>query len=61
MGMSPTMGKNSELKQDSGHLPAALTAEIIPTDGLKLEETLVPGHLLNGAGRSKALAIVSKI
>jgi hypothetical protein len=36
---------------------------MIQTDGLptKLEETLVPDHLLNGAGRSKALAAVSKI
>jgi hypothetical protein len=34
---------------------------MIPTDSLNLEETLVLGHLLNGAGRSKALAAVSKI
>jgi hypothetical protein len=34
---------------------------MILTDGLNLEETLVPGRLLNGAGRSEALAIVSEI
>jgi hypothetical protein len=34
---------------------------MIPTNGLNLEETLVPGRLLNGAGRSEALTIVSEI
>jgi hypothetical protein len=36
---------------------------MIQTDGLptKLEETLVPDCLLDGAGRSEALAAVSKI
>jgi hypothetical protein len=36
---------------------------MIQTNGLptKLEEILVPDHLFNGAGRSEALTIVSKI
>jgi hypothetical protein len=40
-----------------------LTAEIIQTNGLptKLKETLVPDCLLDGAGRSEALAAVSEI
>jgi hypothetical protein len=67
MGISPPKGMNLGLKQqpsqDLGHLLAALTAEIIQTNGLptKLKEPLVPDRLLNGAGRSKALAAVSKI
>jgi hypothetical protein len=65
MGISPPEGVNLGLKQqpsqDPGHLLAALTAEMILTDGLNLEETLVPGRLLNGAGRSEALAVVSEI
>jgi hypothetical protein len=42
---------------------AALIVEMIQTDGLptKLEETLVPDRLLDGAGRSEALAAVSEI
>jgi hypothetical protein len=65
MGMSLPKGVNLGLKQqpsqDPGHLLAALIAEMIPTNGLNLEETLVPGCLLNGAGRSEALAAVSEI
>jgi hypothetical protein len=67
MGMSPPKGVNLGSKQqpsqDPGHLLAALIVEMIQTDGLptKLEETLVLDHLLNGAGRSEALAIVSEI
>jgi hypothetical protein len=34
---------------------------MIPTDGLNLKETLVPGRLLDGVGRSEALTAVSEI
>jgi hypothetical protein len=65
IGINPPKGMNlgskQQLSQDPGHLLAALTAEMIPTNGLNLEETLVPGHLLDSAGRSEALTIVSKI
>jgi hypothetical protein len=65
MGISLPEGVNLGLKQqpsqDLGHLLAALIVEMIPTNGLNLEETLVPGCLLDSVGRSKVLAIVSKI
>jgi hypothetical protein len=65
MGISLPKGMNlglkQQLSQDPGHLLAALTAEMIPTNGLNLEETLVPGRLLNSAGRSEALTIVSRV
>jgi hypothetical protein len=65
MGISPPKGVNLGLKrqpsQDPGHLLAALIMEMILTNGLNLEETLVPGRLLNGVGRSEALAAVSEI
>jgi hypothetical protein len=65
MGMSPPEGANSGSKrqpsQDPGHLPATLRAEVMQADAAKLHKTSVPDCLLDGAGTSEALAVVSGV
>ena len=62
-GMSPITGENSGSNQGPSHLPAALMAEVIQTDDLPAnsEEISEPDYLLDGAGKTEALAAVGEV
>jgi hypothetical protein len=62
-GMSPITGENSKPKMGSTKGMSPITGKNSEDNSLpaNMEETLTPEFLLNGAGKSEALAIVGEV
>jgi hypothetical protein len=62
-GMSPITGKSLKPKMGSTKGMSPIIGENLEDDGLpaNMEETLTPEFLLNGAGKSEALAAVGEV
>jgi hypothetical protein len=62
-GMNPIIGKSLKPKMGSTKGISPITGKNLEDNGLpaNMKETLTPEFLLNGVGKSKALAIVGKV